>query len=245
MKTKQIVLTCLQLIICGLLIAQETAQKKYTPVNVQLMAGSINSYGGSNSLQDFQDLFPNSELLNNDLSDFKSNKWNTQNNAFALSALVAFKKADNNKLNYRFGLSYFSGNGLNNYLSKETKNPYDTLESASTGKQIFIDSTYHDTYSLSYYYQQLSVEGAMTYGTNPTSKFSFYGGVGVSLGFRFNTETLIEHSSFTRYESENKESDYDSFISEFDHRKTEEESVKNKSGISLGGFLPLGVNFRI
>jgi hypothetical protein len=208
------------------------------------------------TLSDFQNLAPNSILLQNDLSGFNSNAYGMYNGYYSygpgifarnrmlntssyqsLQLGITFK--DNPNPIWRIGISHGSTSTLSSGYSKDFVTRFDTLTSSQTGEEFYVDSVRTKNYFMQYNAEQLHLETSLIYRTNPEARWSLYAGIGASFGFSYNAETNINYNSY-RYISGVSSSTTSSSDDE-----SESESFTNKSNFSTSLFLPMGINFRM
>lgn len=234
--------------------AQEEATKPLPGVSVHdfyLHTGSHLEQHNYATLNDFQALASQSQLLQNDLSGFSSliDYYGISGNTM-VSALLGLQFSNKEKTSLkanpllRLGITYFSSNTISGGLSKHQSQPYDTLTSSQTGQTIYLDSVQNEYYNMNYSYEQVRIEGSLIFRTNPQARLSIYGGVGLSAGLSVNARTDIYHSTDASVQQSNN-GNYYSYYSYYGTGNYETESIRNKTNLGVSAFIPLGIDLRL
>lgn len=230
---------------------QPTKIKKIRIHDVSIQGGSFSVPSTKAGLADFKMLFPESDLLNSDMTGFsQSGSFNIMNNSL-FSVLIGLQFSNKQKTQYktnpvfRLGISYFSGSMLHGGLFKTDNKPYDTLTSSQTGQVIYIDSVNNQHYSMNYISEQLRLDGSLIFRTNPLARWSFYAGIGLAAGVSVNAHTEVYYSKYshTRNRYPNGYTSYAHFYSSSYTSKTE--TFRNKTNFVASTYIPMGVDFRI
>jgi hypothetical protein len=197
------------------------------------------------SLEDCNELAPNSMMNQLDLSEFQSNAYYMYSGSFSISSmsyqsiqLGLSLKAKPSSI-WRIGINHGSTALLSKGLSRSEIVRYDTLTSSQTGEEYYIDSTYSESYFVNYGSKQLRFETALIFGTNKEKRWSIYAGLGLSFGISYNSETMISYSSNSGVSGVN--STYDTA----GDYTSKSENFRNKMNSSSSIFIPMGVDFRI
>lgn len=217
--------------------------------DISLLTGIMIENNPVTTIEDFRKLAPNSELLPNDLTGFKTYDNYYYGGNFVSSIMMGIKFGDKESGNYkpnpilRVGLNYYIGQSLNQSTYKEERTPFDTLTSSNSGEKFPVDSVSYTNYQMGYRSQQIRFDASLIYRTNPAARWSLYGGVGLNVGMSFNAYTQIDYyqSSYIGPE-ENTNIAYYNTNGNYTY---EEEQTKNETAVSYAGYLPLGVDFRI
>ena len=196
------------------------------------------------SLADFRKLAPQSDILKDDLSDFSQSGGTTftGNTALSISLGIQFKDNEQSRLKanplLRLGLTYLSGSSLTSNYFKSGRFPIDTLVSTSTGEVFYVDSVSSESYNMEYISDQIRLDAALIWRTNPSARWSLYGGVGLAAGISLNARTEIYYNNFL-YDDDFHGSGYTrdgSFRSE---------RIENDLNFGFMTYIPLGVDFRL
>jgi hypothetical protein len=192
---------------------------------------------------------PNS--FSEDLSGFNQAFWGrsrTRNNGFLLNLGVNLsdpeQKAKKLYPQLRVGFAYTAGRNMEASLYKEERQPYDTLTSSQTGNIFFVDSLVWNSYSISNRHERIGLDLSLIFRTKSNSRWSAYGGVGISGAYTFNnyvTASKIKMKSTaitsTEYNWPNRG------IASFEHLS--DEIIKGADYIILSPYLPLGIDFQL
>lgn len=219
-------------------------QKKIVVKEFHILNGNVFNAPVGSSHVDFQTLAPNSMVLKNDLSGFNSMDFNfgkPENNKFhAMYIGMQLSNKENSGFiespRLRLGLIYSNTKFLSKGLYKSVNTPYDTLTSAQTGEQYFIDSIYSQTYFMNQKLEQLKVDAALLFRSNDDYRFSLHSGIGVMAGMtvRSVVDIIYEESRSATYGNNSNDSW---------NRQTE--NFTGKSGFAGAVYVPFGLNLRL
>ena len=157
------------------------------------------------------------------------------------NASVGINKYVSDKDNYtsasqwRVGINYFLYDNLNYNLAKK--------EYKSSVWPWGYDTTYHKKYSLRSYSEQLRLDVSYIYHIKKENRWSFYGGLGVTIGSSLKSYVTINYSESSSVE----------FQGTTVHQppkqnlptKYRNETIKTKSQLGSCIYVPLGMNFRL
>lgn len=198
------------------------------------------------SFSDFEKLAPQSDLMRGDYSDYRASRSSTNPYGGALSILMGLRFRGSDGESYRsnprlrLGVSYMSSNMLSQTYFKTTRTPYDTLTSSATGDMIFIDSVNNQYLQMDYNYRQLRLDASLIFSTNPASRWSLYGGLGVSSGLSVNASTDISFSEYDQTDGQ-----YRYFDGRYRDGEYVSESFRNETSFATMVYVPMGVDFRL
>ncbi len=253
MKISSIVVSCL-LLSAHFTYAQTTELVAPKPKSrlylsdLYIQTGMMNVGSLPLNLADYKRLAPGSVLLKDDFSTFSTNNQYQQRSVEALFSVLAginFSNKPNWQL--RVGFTTFRDYTSSLNYSKSTRKAYDTLVSAQTGKQYFIDSVNTKNYSMQHARQQIRAEASLIYRTNPERRWSFYAGVGASIFFTLQSRTDIGYFQYASQETRTN-SDYSNtlyYASSFRYNDGIRETYSNKNTVGYSAFMPIGVDFRL
>jgi hypothetical protein len=228
--------------------AQETT-KKMKVTSFTLLPSVMFESNPSGSIDDFRALAPNSTLLPTNLDGYTTNNFYYTNGSINSSFLLGFKFSDKEGKSYKWnpifraGLTYSANQSLSSSAYKEIRTPYDTLISTKTGESFAVDSTSYSSYYMEYYSQQLRLDISILFSTNPTARWTLFGGVGASVGASINAFTRIstyEYSYIIPYENQGV-----AYYNKYQDQNNQQEQITNEMNIGYSAYIPLGVDFRI
>ena len=137
-----------------------------------ILSGSASGKSTVFSVQELKSMLPQSSLLKENFSDFKSSGdgiWNKQSYfGIQLGTVTGKSRRESGKQSplLRFGISYESGEYMNSLLSKETSFRYDTLFN-SQGQIVYLrDSTREDHCNISFSSSIINTEFSVLLRTN-------------------------------------------------------------------------------
>jgi len=197
------------------------------------------------SLADFQKLAPQSSFLQQDLSLYQNYpmfNFNLPGQTQTLSLGLQLSKFPNATL--RVGLTHINQQSALSYGGSYTESfIVDTLTSSQTGEQFFIDSLSLHSFNARYSQNQLRLDASVIFRLNGEKRWSVYGGIGANIGFSYNDQTTIHHSVVPNGDSQfyGLFNDYMMDANSVDHHET----FKNKGGVGLGIYAPLGIDFQV
>jgi hypothetical protein len=254
MKIYQYFFTAMTLLTTLSVSSQELTSKKLKKMKIQdysVMTGFGLEKTSAVPINDFKTLAPESVLLTNNFSDYQDNGGIGVSGGSMFSILLGFKFLDTeNKVykgnpNLRMGISYMSGNSLNNYLNKTVRKPYDTLTSAQTGQTAYIDSLSTQSYGMNYRSDQLRLDASLIYRTNTASRWSLYAGAGVNLGLSTQASTQIIYNDIQRTETRFPDGTTSSTYYYSSATNGKVENFRNKTNFGATVYVPMGIDFRV
>jgi hypothetical protein len=198
---------------------------------------------GNGSLADFHKLAPQSSILNQDLSLYETTAFffPLPSSSQSLSAGLKLAKLPNATL--RVGLTHIGqGSALRTAGDYIENFVIDTLTSAQTGQQVYVDSTSVHSYFANYSQEQLRLDASLIFRLKGEKRWSVYGGLGINFGLSYNAHTTIRSSVSPYYTSQM--SVLDQLLLSY-HGDTQEEVFDNKGGYGLALYAPLGLDFQV
>lgn len=245
MKINNLLLVSI-LLIASFSVLSQTEQpkviKRISVNDVYVQVGLLSEFNKNGTLSDFKTLAPQSTLLNNDFTTYTQSNGSVLTSNAGFSYMLGLQFRDREKTNYksnpllRLGVSYFGGTTLDGNLYKQERKHYDTLFSKQSGKEYYLDSVTTTNYSMSYRSQQIRFDGSLIFRTNPSARWSFYSGMGITIGASINAQTDVFYSKYTSGNG----SSYSFAGSSYKF-----ETYRNKNNIGFSGYIPMGIDFRI
>lgn len=201
------------------------------------------------SMEKFRSLTPESKLLDKNFDDYNQSFYNSYNENYGESAslFVTFDYNRSNgvwsKLNpqFRFGVSFASVDLFNGSISKTEYFRIDTLVSTQTGESSYVDSVASENYDLRYVSEMFLLDAHLLLSSNPERTWSFYGGIGLSMGFLMNPQATISYYSNDWIDSPANNNGL--FFR--DQLSKDESFSTNDFGFVALASIPLGLNFRL
>lgn len=214
---------------------------------VHLTSGSYRNFGDAPSrLTEFAALAPGSSILLKDFSQYQdgSSMYNFMRPypGFGGSSNTSFQslqlglKLPSCSGTLRLGISNFSNNAMNAYLSKYESFVVDTLISSQNGSMTFVDSTVSRSIYGNYSNQQLRLEAAYVWEKEAGKRWAFSAGAGLSFGLSYQSKTTLLFNEYTN--------SYEYFGSGFQGNQTntfESETYKNAMSWGLMYTFPWGL----
>ncbi len=230
-------------------IAQDKdGRLKFSAISISL--GSIaNSNNYEGSLSNFQNLAPNSDLLQSPIVNSSPGGYYYEYDFGAMFNVNAYfdisdKDGDKSKYNakLRFGITFTDQTFFSQSAFSSESFRVDTLTSNRDGNTFFVDSVQSESYYMSYGSDQLFFDIAYIIGSNTQNRLSIYGGVGMSLGFSFNASTQISLSKDNYFVSGATYASNSNLFNDFDIK---EENFSNDGGFTAMLSVPFGLEFRL
>lgn len=217
-----------------------------------VQTGLFGGSSSSSSLSDFNVLAPNSFLLNSniipDLQSFSPYSYNSGSNS-SFSALLGFQFSNKQKTKYnkymqlRVGITYSNNSIISGRMYNNERIRFDTLTSSQTGYSTYLDTVVTKSLDMNYSSEQLRLDGALIFRTNPDARWSIYSGIGISAGFSFNAKTTIVYGINYRIENQNGDNQT-SYMECFDG-DSKVEVFTNKNNFGFSAYIPLGINLKL
>lgn len=256
MKINNLLSTLILLTALSPVLAQEEQPKTVNRIRISdiyIQTGSTIEPSTTGTRGDFNELAPNSVLLEKGLEASESSPYNgfdmRGNNMFSVILGVDFR--DKHKTAYkanphlRLGFSYFSGTSLMGGLYKEDHKPYDTLTSTQTGQTVYMDSLTTKDYRMNYSSQQLRFDGSLIFRTNPEARWSLFAGIGITAGMSINAHTDISYNRTEDTEIIFPNGNRSYSNSSYSGDTNEREVFRNKNNFGLSVYIPMGIDFRL
>lgn len=236
--------TILTIALClGLVTSAQ--QEDFGNVDFSFSGGFMGNTSQGLTLEEYRSFHPNSPILNKDLSNLSNSNDTYYNTSplFNLNYGFRLKKNTNLERKIRIGISYRNYSSDNNGYYYSDSNPYDTLTSSQSGEEFYIDSSYTESLFFESYGQQLGLDFAYLFYTNPNGRWSFYTGFGAELGIGFNNKLNIVQTSYsgTSYNSNY----YAPYINDYETNFYEEETYNQNNTYYGRLYAPIGLDFRI
>ena len=150
----------------------------------------------------------------------------------------------NQKLRLGFTSGLYQLNWNNYYSNKETYR-IDTLVSQTTGKEIYIDSTHHKSLNYEHRAQMFNLHADYLLYFNPRDKFSFYTGIGASIGFSLSNTVTASYYEHGENDYEKSFYDYDKSWEKEDKNNSYSNSKRLSPALNYNLRSLVGLNYRI
>jgi hypothetical protein len=212
--------------------------------NLYLGLGMRTLEGEYLSLSQIQQLFPQSQLLQGDLSIYGSDTYYDSQNTGTMVNLffgIRLKESNTFEQGLRIGVTYGSAQSLSGNYNYEVRTPYDTLTSAQTGLPFYVDSVYSKSIYVSSIQDAVTMDLSYIIRVNAKGRVSFFTGVGLEAGAIINPRYTIQSSENVYYTAPNS-GDYQARFFDGDFQN---ESFRTDGGFFGQVYLPIGIDFRI
>lgn len=241
------------LMLCLVSLAFAQAQTLTTPPvkrvavsNVSIQTGFIYTQETTSNLEDYKTLAPQSHLLQQDFSSFSSISYQPLTTSPYISVCMGLQFGDKQKTTYkknpilRLGLTYLGGKTMYSIKNKVETYAYDTLVSLQTGQQYFIDSVSYRQIRTHYSYEQLLIDAALLYRTNPSARWSLSIGVGGMARFSLKANANISYSKSEQVSTPRGINFYSQY-----YGFSQSEILKSNTNMGLSAYIPMGIDMRI
>ena len=219
--------------------------------DVSFQAGFMIQQSDNTNLSTFQQLAPESEILQNDFSSYNSSLLGgTSGNSIFYGLLgIQFRNKQTNQyrenVKLRIGLGYNSYSVLNTSLNNEDRFTYDTLVSSQTGQTFYSDSITFRTLALDNYIEQIAIDASIIVNTSPEKRWQLFTGIGINAGFTINSVTSINYFKYSRSETDLNSENYSGSTFQSESPMSRNETFRNNNSFSAIAYIPIGVDFRI
>lgn len=214
-----------------------------------ISSGGLLEYIPAAGQREFAKLAPGSSILARDISRFSQFPGvYVGGNAVSLQAGFSIRRADGSGYHpgrtLRLGFHYFSQQRYGYSSFNTVTTPWDTLTSSQTGDQFLVDSAFTETYTFQHWVDHMRLDAALVFRTVRESRWSWFGGVGMTFGPSLLSESFVERVTSRRTRIRDYGSGYDLVNTETDAESERENYTLNTV---LGGslYIPAGVDFRI
>lgn len=217
--------------------AQENDTGRVRISEVNLYTGFTTYRAEILTLEEAKIFAPGSVLLAQDFSGFSSSSgWSTYTSTNLHGSVgLTFNSKPNMRL--RMGFNYRGITGFYGSNNREDRYTFDTLTSAQTGTQYVLDSVVSRNASWHQTAEHISLDASLIFSTNAEARWSFYGGIGGTIGMAINVGTMISYYETYQTPLGLQQVNY-SFTSEH-------EEYRNSGYLVSSVYSPLGIDFRI
>lgn len=198
-----------------------------------LGGGGATTLGNNISVEDMRSVMPDSELLGREYPGFsrRSDNYYGAGNVAVGATFNPFLKDDGSRKNIKLRVGFTRLNSESHGFSfnRNDRTPIDTLESATSGRTLVVDSVRQQNFSAGLGAQHYYLDLGVQFDSNWNSRWQGYVGANVSLGIMLAREANVSFSDWH----------YTDFADErFDNRnyRSEEEvrSLSNAFGFMAG-----------
>jgi len=215
---------------------------------------SIGEYSGYNSSRmiDFANLFSEysyfAEISQEDFS-LSSIYYRQTNPLFSASFMKYNRPSEDNKFFFHsrwlIGVSYHDANlfGFSHMRVERTR--FDTLTAENSSEIILLDSVVRDTHYSNYMSEQLKFDFAFHAITNPSERWAFYAGVGISSGFSLHSKVKHVHQIENAIELTSPQDTINSLGTLSSNLKATHEMLDANGNMTFAASIPMGFDFRI
>lgn len=218
----------------------------FKPADVQLSFGpQLYTAHRTGDLAQYRQVFPNSQLLPANTSDYQEQNLFTVNGSAGVFLGTSLqirnkeKNAYNPYRNLRVGVSFFSSYSQSSSFYRQESTPYDTLR-GSNGANYPIDSVYTHHIGLNTQAQNLVVDLAMIFRSKKGGRWNLYGGFGLQAGVSFNRQAQIYSNEVIYYSSP----DHTGFFGGNDENTFKRESQPLDASFLMNVYAPFGIDWQ-
>jgi hypothetical protein len=144
-----------------------------------------------------------------------------------------------------FGLTYHEANVFGFSHTRVERTRLDTLTAENGSEIYFLDSVVRDTHDSNYTSEQLKLNLAFHAITNPSKRWAFYAGVGLSCGFSIHSKIKHVHQIENAIELTTPQDTSYSVGALSSDNKTIYETLDVCGNINFSGSIPFGLDFRV
>ena len=251
MKTKLLISI---LLLSPIILISQNQVKKFKATSLSVMPFFVvgNSLAGNTT--DFRKLAPNSKNIPLNLDEYQtSSYYDYRSSQSGSSIILGFKLRNNEGTDYkanpvvRIGLSLQNSPNISINGFKESRHPHDTITHLVTGEKTPIDSISYSNINMFYDSKQLNIDASLLFSSSSKYMFSFFAGVGISVGASVTSNTSIStyHDYYfqTKNNTDSYSNQYYNGLGYSSNNKTD--LVYNKTNFSYAAYIPLGLDLRM
>jgi hypothetical protein len=216
------------------LSAQETASN-WKFIEAQVMSGVGIQLAPLFTEKEVANWTQNDPWMIQDFTGYEQFSGLNRTTSAQFSAYVGFRKESRFNPMIRAGISYKRLNSQVFGRYQLWSGPYDTLVSTQTGQVFYTDTSRMHSMSGFWGADVLALDASYLLQTDPSRRWSFYGGIGLQAGLLFNQQIQL-----TRMEIFSE-----SGLSNTMDVQVEQRSYRMNTGLSSTLYLPLGIDFRV
>lgn len=190
-----------------------------------------------------------SELIPSNLDLYKQQNYHYIYGSGSYEIMAGFawrsSEEDGAKVNkrLRIGISYSQPSLLGDGYYRYETNPFDTLRSAQTGAEYYVDSIYSSNIGLNYDVNKVRLNTSLIWTTDDDARFAFYGGVNLSLSLNFGSRINVHRTEFSYLTYNDRSQPY--YGDQFGNLDSDQESYKQASSFGFGFSSPIGIDWRM
>lgn len=240
------------LLISSAVIGQDTDSVKSRPIyDVAIMSGGATGNSSIFGLSDFRKIFPESSILQRDLSEFSGYGENYFSEYFGFGVMVGRTSrqlhilGERVKGTMRAGFYYDEASYFSYTLTDGSNYRVDTIKNSQGASQFYIDSAYYKTAYMYYDAKSLRAEFSALLRFNDEQRWSFYLGVGLSAGMTFNNTVNVSYSEQEVIETYPAEGLSGTSATKVEFPVYENDQSAVSSGWLVNAFVPVGIDFRL
>ncbi len=243
--------TCLFL---GLSIYAQSDSLKvdnYPVYSVEISAGDYSGYNSSR-LIDFTSLFSEySYFIEISQGDFRLSSiyYKQTNPLFSANFIKYNRPSEDNEFFFHsrwlIGVTYHESNLFGFSHSGVERTRLDTLTAENSSEIIFLDSVVRDRHYSNYMSEQLKFNLAFHAITDPSKRWAFYAGVGLSSGFSINSKIKHVHQIENAVELTTPQDTIYALGILSSDLKTTQEMLDAYRNMTFAASIPFGFDFRI
>ncbi|MDX1650910.1 MAG: hypothetical protein R3277_00340 [Brumimicrobium sp.] len=216
------------------------------------LAGFLHQTQAGSSHTDFKSLFPESTILMNNPEAFNNTPeiFSPYVASSGVSILAGFQLGNSSedqgkgKKTLRLGLTYGRSNILSDWSYSETWSPYDTLTGQNSSNVYYLDSVRSRSVNGDYFVETIGLNASLIFRTNSASRWTAYGGLGLSIGTSFNAITSLNYREY-EYTALRGHSREQASETSYTENAFVQEQKRNKGSLNGSLFIPLGIDFRL
>jgi hypothetical protein len=235
-------------------ITQDSTQNKCA-----LKIANASIYTGT-ALESYTNLsYANFQKLAPDLNSFPTNRnfnYSSDGQGYDIGGFnvganigLQFNKCENSSKKFkpelRFGLNYSSRGAMGGNADNTEKYRIDTLNSANSMRNVYLDSVYNNHCYISQSSKQIRLDASIIFRLMPSKQLSCYGGLGLDFGTAIRSSTHLQYSKGYHFEYTTPDSSTTSNSSREGNYTYTGKTIVNKNGMGGSIYIPIGLDFRL
>lgn len=240
-------ITILSVLAISTIVCAQEKKRGFTLDNFNSSIGFTTNQDPGLSINEVRMLAPNSNLLSEheSLINPSNARSGYANGLSELQLNIGFRNNNHPSQKLQFGITYQQK--MYGYMNQGVDSKYtiDTLVSQQTNAQYMVDSISSRNLFAKMQSEVVRLMASYRFHKHAGEKLSLYGGIGLSGGLTFNSQTTVTYlEAYGRYVN-GLSSTPQQGQSRYNDVGIERESFDNELSFSVGAFVPLGIDYTL
>jgi hypothetical protein len=195
------------------------------------------------SLDEFKALSNNSSIINQNFDNYYSYSGSRYSGSYNMAQMGIGLQRKNNGPVFRISVAYGMGLQMDLGYYKTSTYRIDTFTSNQTGKQIFVDSSVSDNYTMRHQTKMLQLDASVIWRTTNTNKLKLMGGIGIAVGTTMDASTEVLYSKSAYINNPSTMQYYRPIRTVAIESKAERYMNQNQATYAV--YLPMGIDYQL